>query len=408
MRLQLNRAFAVAMLLCPRAPCEVIATPSASAAGATVADASPLQVVGRASGATTLYTDSDHVTVVTPVATAEIGDRYSVWKVRGEYLVDVISAASVDIVSTASQRWHEVRQAGALQGSYKPHDLGVRVSGAISREPDYSSTAAGIDVVWDFSKQGHTAVLGYARDGDTIGRTGTPFSVFSRSLAQDTVRAAVSLTLGPAAVLSLANEIVLERGDQSKPYRYVPMFAPEIAPSIEKGASIDTVNAKRNQDRPLEQLPDSRERYALTARFGYRFAHATLRVDERLYTDSWRLHATTTEARYLADLSRRWTIWPWLRFHAQTPVYFWSRAYVSRGTGEFVGPQYRTGDRELGPLATVGGGVGASFGMGPSSNPSVVALQLHGGAIHTEFLDDLYVKSRTAAVSTLTVSGVFE
>jgi hypothetical protein len=408
MRLQLNSAFAAAMLLCPRALCEVPAASSGNGAHPKGADASPLPVVARASGATTLYTDSDHVAVVTPVATAEIGDRYSVWNVRADYLVDVISAASVDIVSTASQRWHEVRQAGGLQASYKPHDLGVRASGAISREPDYSSTAAGLDVVWDFSKRGHTAVFGYAHDGDTIGRTGTSFAIFSRSLAQDTVRAAVSLTLGPAAVLSIANELVLERGDQSKPYRYVPMFAPEIAPTIEKGASIDTVNAKRNQDRPLEQLPLSRERYALTARFGYRFAHATLRVDERVYTDTWRLHATTTEARYLADLSRRWTIWPWLRFHAQTPVYFWNRAYVSRGTGEFVGPKYRTGDRELGPLATIGGGVGASFAMGPADDPSIVVVQLHGGVIRTEFLDDLYVKSRTAGVSTLTVAGVFE
>src|SRR5262249_19790594 len=119
-----------------------------------------------------------------------------------------------------------------------------------------------------------------------------------------------------------------------------PMFDARVAPTIAKGTSIDDVNRDRNADRPLEQLPESRDRYALTARFGYRFAHATLRVDERLYTDTWRLHASTTEARYLADLSRRWTIWPWLRFHGQTPVYFWNRAYVSRfiGGDQFLRP----------------------------------------------------------------------
>ncbi|HEX3597038.1 MAG TPA: DUF3570 domain-containing protein [Polyangiaceae bacterium] len=413
MRLQLTRAYLVAATLSSLTRV-ASASPPATSDGAPVATESAkpsqLPILARASGATTFYADTDHVSVVTPVATAELGDRYSVWNVRAQYLVDVISAASVDIVSTASQRWHEVRQAGSLEAAYKPHDIGARLSGAISREPDYSSTAGGLDVVWDFSKQGHTAFLGYARDQDTIGRTGTPFSVFSRSLAQDSITAGVSLTLGPAAVLSMTNELILERGDQSKPYRYIPMFSSDVAASIAKGDSIDDVNAKRLQIRPLEQLPLTRERYSVTARFAYRFPHSTLRVDERLYTDSWRLHASTTEVRYVADVSRRWTVWPWMRFNAQTPVYFWNRAYVARfgPSGSFELPQYRTGDRELGPLSTVGLGAGASYAMGASDNPSTVTVQLHGGVIHTEFLDDLYVTSRTAELATLTLMGVFE
>ncbi|HEX4334277.1 MAG TPA: DUF3570 domain-containing protein [Polyangiaceae bacterium] len=384
--------------------------PATTAAGVGESNASRLPLVARASGATTFYTDTDHVTVVTPVATAELGDRYSTWNIRAEYLVDVISAASVDVVSTASQHWNEVRQAGSLEATYKPHDVGIHASGAVSREPDYSSTAGGLDVFWDFAKQGHTVFLGYARDQDTIGRTGTPFSVFSRSLAQDSITAGVSLTLGPAAVLSMTGEAILERGDQSKPYRYIPMFSAENAAKIVKGDSIDDVNERRLQVRPLEQLPLTRERYSLTARFGYRFAHATLRIDERLYTDTWLLHASTTEIRYIADLSRRWTVWPWFRFNAQTPVFFWNRAYVARfgADGKFDLPAYRTGDRELGPLSTFGLGAGANFAVGPTNKPSSVALQLHGGVIHTEFLDDLYVTSRNAELATLTVLGVFE
>ena len=166
-------------------------------------------------------------------------------------------------------------------------------------------------------------------DHDTIGRAGTPFSVFSRSLFQHTIAGGVTLTLNRAMVLSLLSDLVIESGDQSKPYRYIPMFSADIAPTIGKGASIDVVNAARLQARPLEQLPDSRERYALTARFGYRFAHATLRADERVYTDTWRLHASTTEVRYIADLSSRFTVWPRVRAHVQNGVYFWNRAYVA-------------------------------------------------------------------------------
>ena len=64
---------------------------------------------------------------------------------NGHYLVDVVSAASVDIVSTASGRWNEVRQAGGLEGTYKPHEFGVTIAGAVSSEPDYFSYGVGGD-----------------------------------------------------------------------------------------------------------------------------------------------------------------------------------------------------------------------------------------------------------------------
>src|SRR5262249_22977965 len=138
MRLQLV-VLAVAASLAHGGHAFAESVPSPPPPGDGVSSKFPL--VARATGETSFYADTDNVTVGTRVATAEIGDRYSVWKVRGQYLVDVISAASVDIVSTASQRWNEVRQAGALEASYKPGPVGARLSGAISREPDYSSNA---------------------------------------------------------------------------------------------------------------------------------------------------------------------------------------------------------------------------------------------------------------------------
>jgi hypothetical protein len=162
-------------------------------------------------------------------------------------------------------------------------------------------------------------------------------------------------------------------------------------------------------ERPLEHLPESRERYAITARFGYRFAHSTLRIDERLYTDTWRLHASTTEVRYFLDLSRRLTIWPHVRGHVQNAVYFWRRAYVSTFAGTTADiPQYRTGDRELGPLATLTAGAGATFAIGSGANPSSWAVELQGDFIGTEFLDDLYVNSRAAVLVAAGLVGVFQ
>jgi hypothetical protein len=367
-------------------------------------------VIAGASGGTAVYADTDHVTVVTPSATASVGDRLGRWNVQGQYLVDAISAASVDIVSTASQRWHEVRQAGVISGIYKPRDFGVGVSGALSSEPDYVSLAGGANLVWDIFGKSHTLFAGYAHAHDTIGRAGTPFDVFSHTLNTDTFSAGITLTLNPSMVLAFVGDVILEDGNQSKPYRYIPMFSADVAPTIEKGESIDAVNDKRLPIRPIENLPDSRTRYALTARFGYRFHDGTLRVDERLYTDTWQTHASTTEARCYLNLAPRWTVWPRIRAHFQSGAYFWQRAYVaSFGVdGALDVPQFRTGDRELGPLETLGGGFGVTFGMGRAAAPSTLALTFQADAMNTQFFDTLYVKSRTAGLLGLALQGAFE
>src|SRR5271154_5302810 len=81
----------------------------------------PIEV--RASSEVAGYSDTDHVAVVTPSVAGHVGNPAAGWSVDGSYLVDVISAASVDIVSTASRRWTEVRQAGHARAAYKPSEL---------------------------------------------------------------------------------------------------------------------------------------------------------------------------------------------------------------------------------------------------------------------------------------------
>src|SRR5690349_286418 len=69
----------------------------------------------RAASDVAAYADSDHVYVLTPSLSGTIASPLDGWSVGGSYLVDAISAASVDIVATASQHWREVRHAGTLQ-----------------------------------------------------------------------------------------------------------------------------------------------------------------------------------------------------------------------------------------------------------------------------------------------------
>jgi len=196
---------------------------------------------------------------------------------------------------------------------------------------------------------------------------------------------------------------VLDNGDQSKPYRYIPMFTQAAANSAPLGASIAWVTANRLPERPLEQLPLSRQRYAITGRLGHRFDGSTIRIEERLYLDSWLLAASTTDARWIFDVGRRLAIWPHAHFHVQSAVNFWQRAYVSNNTGgSWDLPEFRTGDRELGPLRTVSGGGGLRAYLGPNADPQSVSITLRGDAMYTGFLNDLYLTSRTGGLATMT------
>jgi hypothetical protein len=355
------------------------------------------------------YNDSDHVTVFTPSVNVGI-ENVSGASLNGTYLVDVVSAASADIVSTASRRWEEVRQAGTVSTQYKPHDFGVGIGGSVSSEPDYLSYGAYGNVVKDFAEKNLTATFGYGFSHDTIGRCGaggacTPTSVFSRDLQRGAFNGSIGWVVDKESLASFTADLIIENGDQSKPYRYIPMFSPSVALTVPKGASIDWVNSNRLPERPLEQLPLSRRRFAFTARYAHRFDGSTLRLEQRFYDDDWGLFASTSDARWIFDLGRRFALWPHARFHGQSSVVFWKRAYVSEAATGWNLPEYRTGDRELGPLVTFEGGFGIRWLMGGDSDPGKFMLQLSGDGMYSAFLDDLYLTDRTAVLGALVFQG---
>jgi hypothetical protein len=340
------------------------------------------------------YADSDHVFVETPSVHGAVANPTAGWSAGGQYLVDIVSAASADIVSTASRNWTEVRQEGNVEGAYKPGNLGASLDASVSSEPDYLSWAAGGAVTQDLLSKSLTLQLGYGHGHDVAGRTGTPFSVFSRVIDRDAFKAAVGFVLDRATVVSLLGDVDLESGDSSKPYRYIPLFAPGTI--VPRGAPIDMVNGLRVSARPLEQLPLSRQRYAVTGRLAHRYARATLRLDERLYADSWAMLATTTDVRFLFDLGTRVETGPHARVHAQSAVSFWERAYTLGPGYDF--PALRTGDRELGPLVNVTAGWTLQIALGRAADPRAWLLGFHLNATSTQYLDDLYVTQRVSAL----------
>jgi hypothetical protein len=366
-----------------------------------VARAQGSDYVVRASTETAQYGDTDHVFVTTPSVSGSVARPTAGWNVNGTYLLDVVSAASVDIVSTASRSWQEVRQAGTLDATYKRGSFGVTASGALSSEPDYLAWAGGLVATQDLLEKNVTLLLGYDHGRDVAGRTGTPFAVYSHTFDTNTIKGGTSFLVNRATTASALVDAVLVNGDTAKPYRYIPLFAPGA--SVPRGASIDTVNALRLSERAIERVPLSRDRYALTLRLAHRFAASTLQLEARVYDDTWALFALTTDARWTFDLGKRVELGPHLRAHGQTAVDFWQRAYVLRSGFDY--PAYRTGDRELGPLLNFTGGGRVRVGVGPARAPMKWTLGTDVDLTYSRYLDDLYLTDRTALFGAFTFAG---
>jgi Protein of unknown function (DUF3570) len=355
------------------------------------------------------YSDTDHVSVVTPSVAASVRDPLSGWSVGGSYLVDIVSAASVDIVSTASGRWQELRHAATLSGEYRPYDVGVHVGGAVSREPDYLSLSGGGGISFELANKTVNPELDYTYSKDTAGRTGTPFDVYSLPLTRHSLGAALELILDRETVFSLIADAIFESGQQEKPYRYLPVFAPDVAQTVPAGASVAVVNKLRLSGRTAESVPTTRQRYALTGRLAQRLADTTFILSERIYGDSWGLLASTSDLRMVFDASRRVYFWPHARVHFQNGVSFWQLAYVGEiaPNGAITVPKLRTGDRELSPLSALSLGAGVHWNVGPSNDPSVLSLNFVIEGIGTRYTNALYVDNRFGVFGATQFQAVF-
>lgn len=355
------------------------------------------------------YMDTTAVRVLTPAIRASVVSPTAGWNVGASYLVDVVTAASPDVVSTASRRFADTRHAATATGGYQPGRFGGQLYGSYSSESDYISRTVGATVTGDFLDKQLTPQLGFAHTWDTIGRAGTSYDVFSNSLTAEEISAGATIILSPVSLLVLGASATLENGDQSKTYRFIPLFEPGV--SVPAGASTGAVNSARLPAKALEQLPLDRQRFSVGVRYVVRTrATSTLRVEERVYDDTWGLKASSTDARYFVDVSPRLRLWPHARFHIQSGTTFYRRVYGAtlNSDGSATVPEFRTSDRELSPMlgGTLGGGVRFAL-TGPGSKFQLAVVSTADGLFNYYF-NALYLRTRLAGYGTIGLEADFE
>jgi hypothetical protein len=360
----------------------------------------------RASTEVSAYTDSDAVHVLSPTVSGTVMDELAGWSIGGSYLVDAVSAASVDIVSTASSHWVERRHVGAGSASFKAGPTSIALSGGFSREPDYLSIGGGGVISLELAEKNVMPFLGGSYGHDLVGRTGDPMAIWPE-LNKVSLKAGVTFVVNRSTIASLSFDEILERGYLAKPYRYLPVVASGAAAQVPVGASVDVVKSL-NEYSVAENVPTERNRTALAGRLAHRSGSATFRGDQRFYYDSWELLASTTDLHEYIDLGSRVIVWPHLRAHVQKGVVFWRRIteQIPNATGPAGIPTYRAGDRELGPLYTLTGGFGIKIRLNSDVHaPWTLNFQMDG--IYTRYLDAIYISQRLAIFGALGLEAAF-
>jgi hypothetical protein len=347
---------------------------------------------------TLVYTDTDSVLVISPQVSVHRALDPDGGEVAARALVDIVSAASVDVVAQASQRFDEIRTEADLHASKAFGSLLPSVGYHFSNEPDYLSNGGNVGLRTRLGTPDTVLGLRYGLTYDRIGRSGTPFSVFERTLASHSAEASLTQVLGPTQLVRLAYTLTVQDGYLEKPYRYVPLFDDAGASAIGDGhRSLATIDGARLSTKPPEEVPDLRagHSFALRGLQYLRPLHASLRLDVQLYLDSWGIVAQSYEPALHARLSEHWRARVYGRLYLQQNASFWRRLYVVPDRETI--PRYRTIDRELSTYHTWMAGARIEW----AHEPFAAYGELSG--MWTSFSDYLLLDHRIALVGQIGV-----
>jgi hypothetical protein len=259
--------------------------------------------------------------------------------VAANYYVDLVSSASIDVMSQASP-YTETRQQGSLGVDALNGKTQYSVSVLGSEENDYSSTTASFDVSQEMFGDLTTLSFGYSQGWDEVRKRGDPG--FNEPVDRRSYRLGVSQVLTPSLIMGFAFETITDEGYLQNPYRSMRYldddlpagyaWAPEVYPSTR------TSNAA-----------------SLSARY-FLWYRAAVHGEYRYFTDTWGVDANTLRVGYVQPVGSRWTLEAGYRWYDQSRADFYSDLFPRADAQNFMGR-----DKELSTFQSHMYSVGATY-----------------------------------------------
>ncbi|RBW50257.1 hypothetical protein DS878_06035 [Marinobacter sp. F3R11] len=284
------------------------------------------------------------------LARKSVGSQVSV---TGQYYVDAVSAASVDVLATASA-YTEERTEYTVGVDYL-YDRSIMSLGYTnSSENDFEANTVYFTVSQEFFGGMSTITLGYAEGWDDVGRIGN--DSFSEDADRRNYQIGISQVLTRNTLVGLDLEVVTDEGYLQNPYRQNRYLDPDDATSF--------------LYQP-ERYPETRTSTSVAARAIYHLPYrASIRGEYRYFSDTWGIDAHTVELGYVHALNERWTLEGSVRYYSQGEADFYSDLFPYENSQTHLAR-----DKEMSSLSGTTVGTGAVYEWKQTSLPGIKRVQ---------------------------------
>jgi hypothetical protein len=274
----------------------------------------------------------------------KFAEKYSV---SANYYVDMVSSASIDVVTTASP-YSERRTQTSLGADVLNGRTQYSVALSNSDENDYTARTAGFDVSQDLFGDLTNLSFGYTRGWDEVRKRGD--DAFEEPVDRSTWRVGLTQILTPALMMGVSYELVSDEGFLNNPYRSVRYLDPDSA----SGFSYQP-----------EVYPATRTSNAVSIEARYFLPYrAAVHGHYRWFGDTWGVDADTVKVGYTHPVGKRWILDLSYRWYGQSAADFYSDLFPRRDAQNFMGR-----DKELSTFTSQMVGLGATYELPPFGVP---------------------------------------
>jgi len=279
-----------------------------------------------------------------------IGTQFSL---NGHYYVDSVSAASIDVLATASEYTEERTEYSA--GVDFLHEKTIISAGFTnSEENDFVANSVFFSVSQDFFGDLSKINFGYGRGWDEVGKIE---SDFSEDVDRQIFKLGFSQVLTKNSLMGFDIETITDEGYLNNPYRQYRFIDAGLPDGY---------------DYAFEVYPETRTSTAIALRALYYLPYrASLKGEYRFFTDSWGIKAHTYDLLYVHPLGAHWTLEGRYRYYSQTQADFYKDIFTHEGAEDHMAR-----DKELSTFSDYTLGFGASYEFGQGVMPHVDRLKV--------------------------------
>ena len=259
----------------------------------------------------------------------------------GNYYVDHVSSASIDVVTQGSP-YREERKQKSLGINYLEGDVSMVMGYINSEESDYTANTANFSISQDMFGELTTVTMGYSRGWDTVRKNGQ--AGFAEPATRNNYQLDLSQIITKNTLVGVSFEAITDEGYLHNPYRSVRY----LDPSNSIGYSYQP-----------EVYPHTHTSTAITLQARYYLPYrAALHAEYRYYNDSWGVKANNAQLDYTHPFGNDWTFELKYRIYSQTSADFYSDLFPRIDAQNFLAR-----DKELSALSnqTMGAGISYEF-----------------------------------------------